>query len=108
MVVISLDDASNSIVTIARFNNGEASCIFDEVEVSGTKMVMDNGQSVCILMSLGKYEELMEMLSDYILKEEAERRMGHYDSVKVLTEMEVMEHFGITESDLENIDVEIE
>ena len=50
----------------------------------------------------------MEMLSDYILKEEAERGMEHYDSEKALTEMEVMEHFGITERDFENIDVEIE
>lgn len=40
-------------------------------------------------MSLGKYEELMEMLSDYILKEEAERRMEYYDSEKVLMEVEV-------------------
>lgn len=40
-------------------------------------------------MSLGKYEELMEMLSDYILKEEEERRMEYYDSEKVLMEVEV-------------------
>ena len=108
MADISFVDAPNSIVSIARFNSGEAGCIFDEVKVSGTKMVMDNGQPVCILMSPGKYEELMEMLSDYILKEKAERRMEHYDSEKVLTQVEVMEHFGITKKDLENIDVEIE
>lgn len=105
MVKISFVNAPDSIV---RFNNGEASCIFDEVKVSGTKTVMGDDQPVCILMSPGKYEELMEMLSDYILKEEAERRIGHYDSEKVLTQVEVMEHFGITERDLKNIDVEIE
>lgn len=32
-----------------------------------------------ILMSPGQYESLIEMLSDYILKEEAEQRMAHYE-----------------------------
>ena len=39
-------------------------------------------KDICIMMFLGKYEELMGMLSDYILKEEAERRMEYYDSEK--------------------------
>lgn len=30
-------------------------------------------------MSPGQYESLIEMLSDYILKEEAEQRMAHYE-----------------------------
>ena len=48
-----------SIVPITRFNKGEASRIFDEVEAGGTKVVMKNNRPACILMSPEKYESLM-------------------------------------------------
>lgn len=98
----------NSVVPITRFNKGEANHIFDEVESSGTKIVMKNNRAVCILMSPEKYEALMEMFSDYILQGEAERRMAHFDSEKVMSHAEMVESFGITEADLENVEAEIE
>ena len=75
MSEISVMNIMKSIVPITRFNKGEANRIFDEVEASGTKIVMKNNRPVCILMSPAQYETLMEMLSDYITREEAERRM---------------------------------
>lgn len=53
-------------------------------------------------------EGLMEMLSDYIMQEEAETRMAHFDSKETMTQKEVMESLGITEADLEDVEVEIE
>lgn len=97
-----------SIVPISRFNKGEANRIFDEVESGGTKVVMKNNRPACVLMSPGKYEALMEMLSDYILQEETEQRMGGYDPQEFMSREEVMASFGITEDDLAVLDVEIE
>ena len=108
MSEISVMGIMNSIVPITRFNKGEANRIFDEVESSGTKIVMKNNRPACILMSPEKYEALMEMLSDYILQEEAERRMAYSDSEEAMSRAEVMESFGITEADLENVEAEIE
>lgn len=95
-----------SIVPITRFNKGEASRIFEEVQAGGPKIVMKNNRPACVLMSPEKYESLMEMLSDYILQEEAQRRAA--SSEETLSPDEVMESLGITQSDLDEVDVEIE
>lgn len=105
---LSVMGVMKSIVPITRFNKGEANRIFDEVEASGTKIVMKNNRPACILMSPGKYEALMELLSDYVLLEEAEERMAHYDPKETLSQKEMMESLGISQDDLADIDVEIE
>ena len=50
----------------------------------------------------------MEMLSDYILLEEAENRMAHFDPKETISQTEMMESLGITDADLDEIEVEIE
>lgn len=108
MSEMSVLGVMKSIVPITRFNKGEANRIFDEVESGGTKVVMKNNSPVCILMSPGKYEALMEMLSDYILQEEAEARMAHYDPGENMSQKEMLEALGITEQELADVDVEVE
>lgn len=105
---MSVLNVMKSIVPITRFNKGEASRIFEEVQVGGPKIVMKNNRPACVLMSPEKYESLMEMLSDYILQEEAERRLADTGSSETLSQNEVMESFGITQAELDEVDVEIE
>lgn len=81
MSEMSVMGIMNSIIPISRFNKGEANRIFDEVEASGIKIVMKNNRPACILMSPGRYEALMEMLSDYVMQEEADSRMSHFNSI---------------------------
>ena len=64
------------IVPITRFNKGEANKIFDEVQSTGTKIVMKNNRPACVLVSPEQYEALIERLSDYLLLAEADRRMA--------------------------------
>lgn len=97
-----------SIVPITRFNKGEASKIFDEVEMSGTKIVMKNNKPACVLLSPAQYENLMEMLSDYILYTEAENRLAADDGTGTVSHAQLMEELGVTREDLDEIDVEIE
>ena len=108
MSEISVMNIMKSIVPITRFNKGEANRIFDEVEASGTKIVMKNNRPVCILMSPAQYETLMEMLSDYITREEAERRMIDYDPKESINQEEMMKSLGISPDELDDIEVEIE
>ena len=47
---MSVMGVMRSIVPITRFNKGEANRIFDEVESSGTKIVMKNNRPACVLL----------------------------------------------------------
>ena len=96
---MSVLNVMKSIVPITRFNKGEASRIFEEVQASGPKIVMKNNRPACVLMSPEKYESLMEMLSDYILREEAERRL--VSSEETLSQNEVMKSLGISQAELD-------
>ena len=98
----------NSMVPISRFNKGEASKIFDEVASSGTKIVIKNNRPACVLLSPAQYESLMEMLSDSLLYTEAEKRMATNNDSETLYYEAVMEELGITQKELDDIDVEIE
>lgn len=97
-----------NMVPISRFNEGEANKIFDEVEKTGTKIVIQNDKPACVLISPTQYESLMEMLSDYILEKEAEERMKKYDASESMTHEEIMQEFGITQRELDETDVDIE
>ena len=106
--MITASTVIRSIVPITRFNRGEASKIFDEVESSGMKIVVKNNKPACVLLSPERYDEIMELLSDQILFHEAEKRMANTADNELLTQDEMMAELGISEDDLEDIDVEIE
>ena len=106
--MITASTVMRSIVPITRFNRGEASKIFDEVESSGMKIVVKNNKPACILLSPERYDEIMELLSDQILLKEAETRMSNTDDGDLLTQDEMMAELGISKEDLEDIDVEID
>ncbi len=108
MSELSVMGVMKSIVPITRFNKGEANRIFEEVESSGTKIVMKNNRPACVLMSPNQYESLIEMLSDYIMQEEAESRMAHYNPEESMSQEALMRELGITRADLDDVDVEIE
>ena len=77
-----------------------------DVIANGIKIVVKNNKPACILLSPEQYETLMEMLSDNILCEEAEKRMA--SSQKTYTHAEVMRELGITEDMLAAADVEVD
>ena len=108
MARVSILNIMNSMVPVSRFNKGEASKIFDEVESSGTKIVVKNNQPACVLLSPAQYESLMEMLSDSLLYTEAEKRMAANNDSENLSHEAVMKELGVTQEDLDDIDVEID
>ena len=96
------------IVPITRFNKGEANKIFDEVQSTGTKIVMKNNRPACVLVSPEQYESLIEMLSDYLLLTEAERRMAANNDAENISHEDMMRSLGITREEMDAVDVEIE
>jgi len=97
----------DALVSISRFNRGEAKKIFNEVNEVGQKIVLRNNKPISILMSPSRYEEIMEALEDYVLYFEAEKRVSSARDQYISSD-EVLSELGIDESDLDDIEVEIE
>ena len=108
MNAASVIDIMNSMIPITRFNKGEAGKIFEEVEKSGTKIVIKNNRPACILISPEKYTELIELVSDVLLLEEAEKRMSAHDPEADISHEDMLRQFGLEESDLDDVHVDIE
>jgi antitoxin StbD len=105
---LSIRELMNSIVPITRFNRGEASKIFEEVNEAGVKVVFKNNSPVSVLVDPKRYEEMIEALEDYALFIEAEKRMKNAQGEKSLSNDQVMKTLGLNEHDLDEVDVEIE
>lgn len=105
---VSVKDILGSIVPITRFNRGEAGKIFDEVNESGFKVVLKNNTPACILVQPERYEAMVEALEDYALYFEAEKRMRNTTHDGFLSSDEVLANLGISESDLDGVEVEID
>ncbi|MDI7818041.1 type II toxin-antitoxin system Phd/YefM family antitoxin [Clostridioides difficile] len=98
----------NTIVPISRFNKGEANKIFDEVKQSGSKIVVKNNVPTCVLITPEKYEEMINVIEDYKLLLESEKRMHNINEKDLISQSEIMKDLDISEKDLENIEVDFE
>lgn len=105
---LSMKNVMNSIVSITRFNRGEANKIFEEVRKTGVKVVLKNNVRVGVLVDPEQYDNMVDILEEYSLLLEAERRVKNADAKDILSEKQVMENLNIAESDLDDTDVEIE
>ncbi len=106
--ILSASAVMSSIVPITRFNRGEANKIFEEVSESGFKVVVKNNKPACVLLSTDMYDEMVEMIADNMLYNEAEARMANNDDKDDMTQEELMRELGIDESDLDDVEVDIE
>ena len=98
------------LVSVSRFNNGEAGMILDEVKKSaeGMKIIFENNEPSCVLMTWKKYQEMLEEIEDqYLLGivDEREKNGGG----KTISHEEMIAKLGITQEELDEMeDVEIE
>lgn len=98
---------AEKIVPISSFNKEGAAKIFDEVKKYGTKYVFKNNLPECVLISPEKYDKLLDRLFDMELYIEAMERINAPDR-KVYSSEEAMKILGITDKDLEDVEVDIE
>lgn len=69
---------------------------------------MKNNVPVCVLIRPERYDEMVEALEDYALYFEAEHRMKNFNPNEVVSSQIVMEQLGITDDQLQSVEVEIE
>lgn len=98
----------NSIVPISRFNKGEATKIFDEVNKSGFKIVVKNNKPTCVLITPETYQEMIEVIENYNLYVEAEKRMKSANGDDFISSDDVLQSLDIKKAELKDIEVDIE
>jgi len=97
------------LVPITQFNRGQASRIFDRLRSEPELIVLKNNQPSAVILSPEEYTRLAEIEENYRLLLEASKRLVAYQNKSALSEADVLKHFGITETDLEQAeDLEIE
>ena len=96
-------------VPISQFNSCLAVKIFEDVKLSGAKVVMKNNVAECVLISPEEYVRLMDEVNDARLLAVASERMAHFNPATLISEEEMNRRLGITEDDLTGFDeVDIE
>lgn len=99
--MMPLSNVIERTVPVSMFNNGMAEKVFDDVKRNGTKVVMKNNSSECVLMSPEEYMRLNDEYNDFKLLALAHKRMENFDPSKLLTEEEVFQSLGITQEELD-------
>lgn len=105
---MSFNGIINALIPISRFNKGEANKIFDEVKQAGYKIVVKNNHPECVLITPERYQEMLDKIEDAYLYSEAEKRMANTTSADTVPANEVYKKYGITDSDLLDVEVEID
>ncbi|MBP5156673.1 MAG: type II toxin-antitoxin system Phd/YefM family antitoxin [Treponema sp.] len=106
MTALNAVNIIDSIVPISRFNKGEANKIFSDVKKFGTRIVVKNNVPECVLMSPRAYQDMMEEYENAILLAEAGKRLS--ESAEYIDHDAVMEKFGLSEADLDDVEVNLE
>ena len=97
----------DAMVPISRFNKGEASKIFDEVNKTGVKVVVKNNAPTGVIISTETYKELMEEIENYHLLLEAQKRDKNSNG-NLTSHEDFMKELGLTNNDLKDVEVELE
>ena len=110
---ISVEKFLETLVSISRFNNGEAMTILKEVKKSadGMKIIFEDNEPSCVIMTWDKYKEMLEEIEDqYLLGIVDEREKN--GSGETISFEEILAERGLTVEDidrmLEEEDVELE
>jgi len=95
---VQATELMHSMVSVSRFNKGEAAKIFDEVSRTGVKIAVKNNKPACVLMSLERYVAMTDEIIDLQLMIDAEKRIA--EGSETISFHEVLAKNGMTEADL--------
>lgn len=106
MRTLSAVNILDSIIPISRFNKGEANKIFAEVKNSGLRIVVKNNIPECVLISPQDYQKMVEEYEDLKLYALAEKRLA--ENAVPISQEDMLKNLGLTLSDLDGVEVEVE
>ena len=104
----------NSIISITRFNKGEAGKIIEEVKENGPRIIVKNNVPECVLISLEDYDSLTEAANRTVTlnvsKEAEEKRKEFIKKIRAnvqpplppqMSVEEALERYGSKPSDID-------
>ena len=106
MTALKTANLLDAIIPISRFNKGEANKIFSEVKSKGTSIVVKNNVPECVLMSPEEYQNIMDEYENALLLAEAIKRNA--EMVNPISQKDLLEKYGISDEELDSVEVEIE
>lgn len=92
------------LVPITQFNRGQASRIFDRLRSEPQLIVLKNNQPSAVILAPEEYTRLTEIEENYRLLLEANKRLAANKEKDAIPAAEVMKYFGITETELEEME----
>lgn len=82
----SIRSAIENTVSISLFNKGLAGKIFEEVKLSGAKVVMKNNSAECVLLSPDEYLQLLDEINEVRALSTAEERLSNLNPSEIVSE----------------------
>lgn len=111
-VVLGIQNIKNifkALVSVSDLGRGGASKIINEVEKNKAHyIVIKNNKPKAVIVPMEDYIEYNEAMEDIELLIAAENRMKSYNPASLISHEEVLKQSGLTEEDLQGIEVEIE
>ena len=105
---MALKSATHAHVPISSFSGDKVEKIFEEVNETGYKIVVDNNIPACMLISLNRYQEMIDIIEDYYLLVLSEMREKDDNGIRYTFEELILED-GLNLADVDSMeDVEIE
>lgn len=106
----SVTELFNNMISITDLNKGKGAKIIDEVKKTGYKVILKNNHPEAVLITPDQFKEMLslkEELADMTLGMEALRRMANFSPETTVSHEDVLSELGISQKELDNIDVEI-
>lgn len=100
----NVTNTMNNTISISSFSAINVDKIFEDVKMTGVKVVMKDDVAECVLISPSEYEKLIEEVNDVRLVSLATKRLENYDHNNIIDGEDVFQKLGITDDDLENYD----
>lgn len=92
----------DNIVSISSFGRGEAAKNFEKAKESPV-VVVKNNVPEAVIIDIAEFKRLTTVAEDYDLLVESLRRLESSEGTS-LSQSEIMKKFGITETDLDELD----
>lgn len=110
--ILSIHDIKKiitALVSVSDLGRGGASKIITEVEENNSHfIVIKNNKPKAVIVPVEDYIQYNEVIEDMELLSIAESRIKEFDAAKLISHKEVLNQSGLTEEDLEGVEVEIE
>lgn len=107
--MISIDRDSSMSIQLSNIKGNEVlEQITNVIEKKNHCFIIENEEMLAAIIPIEDYNKYKETVEDFELLTIAVNRMQNFDSSKTISHEDALKELGISEKDLENVEVDIE